>query len=387
MKILYIHRTQGKGVEGIHIRGIVEALRRMGHTVDMDCPVMTEGKGALRKRFDWLSKNLPEYVFELMEIFYNFLAFRKIRQKFSLNKYDFVYERFAFFSWAGTYLAKRFNIPYMLEVNYTSYTPLVRRRTKVLLPFVRYIERKSFENADAIFVVSSFLKKQLIALGISDGKIYLTPNAVDEKIFSFNFSANEIKDKCGLSGRNIIGFVGGFYPWHGLELLLEAVKNIEKKRNNLCLFLVGDGPMKVRLEEIKTDLKIMSKLIFAGKVEYEELPKYIASMDVCVMPNSNNYGSPMKIFEYMAMGKPVVAPRLGPLEDVIDDDKNGLLFEPQNVFALAACIERILDDDELNKRIRENARNNVFKNHLWKNNAAKIIDVCYKLKHDEKEDN
>lgn len=376
LAVLYNHRTQGSGVEGVHISGICRALLKMGHSVDIVAPLNNNVKND--NKISRLSAKLPEILFELMEVIYNLFAMRKIGQRIRAKKYDFIYERYALLLWAGMISARRNKIPFILEVNYTAHTPLYRKRSKLLLPLSRIIENYIYKKTDAIFVVSNYLKEQLVGMGVSEKKIYLTPNAVEDELFSQNISGIEIRNKFDLKDLFVIGFVGGFYPWHGLPFLLQAVKNLGK--DNLCLLLVGDGPMKEELKKIAVELNIRARLTFCGFVESKTLPAYIMAMDICVMPDSNNYGSPMKIFEYMAMGKPVVAPRLGPIEEVIEDGKNGLLFDQGDINGITSCLNRLINDRELYDNISLNAKEKIFKNHLWKHNAEQIIMAYRKVK-------
>lgn len=385
MNILYHHRTQGKGVEGVHINGIVNALKRMDNNVDIVSPLGDSKKLSTKNKFQNISKKLPEIIFELLEIFYNFIAFRKVKDEFKYKKYDFIYERYAFLTWVGMRYSQKNKVPFLLEVNFTSYTPLVRKRSKVLLILARYIEKRVFDNAHAIFVVSSFLRDQLISMGVPKEKIVFTPNAVDENVFGYDYDVTDIREKYKLNQKIVVGYVGGFYCWHGLDLLLKAIKIIERKRKNISLLLIGEGPEKERLRELYKEIKLTSELIFPGMIEYEKLPYYIKALDICVLPDFNNYGSPVKIFEYMAMGKPVVAPRLGPLEDVINDGKDGLLFEKGSIDKLAGCIEKILSDSSLYSKISNNAKGTIMRQHLWKHNVEKILKAYSNLKSHEEQ--
>lgn len=390
MKIIYHHRTQCNNAEGVHIRETVHALRRLRNEVFVVSPPginpFEDKHAAESKKVEdnilWMiiSKCMPAIGFEILEIGYNFVGYRNIKKLFKKQKVNFVYERYSFFGCAGMLCAKHFKIPFILEVNFTTYTPLFRKKSQILSSLARYIEKKVFSHADAVFVVSSFLKKCLIESGIPKSKIYLTPNAVSEKVFDEDYSANIIRQKFKLNGKKVIGFVGGFYPWHGLDFLLKAISNVERKINNICLFLIGEGPERETLKQMSKKLKICTELIFPGSVAYVELPKYIKAMDICVMPGSNNYGSPMKIFEYMAMGKPVVAPRLAPIEDVINDNVNGMLFQQNDSSSLEGCLLELINNDEKRKRIGQEARKTVFLRHLWKHNAEKVIQAYNEIK-------
>jgi glycosyltransferase involved in cell wall biosynthesis len=381
IKVLYHHRTQCNNAEGVHIREMVEALRESGNEVFVVSPAGVETrKDKLNFLWKAISKYMPSIGFEILEIAYNFAGVRNMKKLLRKERIDFIYERYAFFGWVGMFCAKRSKIPLIVEVNFTTYTPLFRKKSKLLLPLARYIEKKVFLKSDAIFVVSSFLKNQLMGLGVPEARIFLTPNAVSGNVFNRYLNAASIRSEFKLNGKSVIGFVGGFYPWHGLDFLLRALSSIEKKTNNICLLLIGDGPEKETLKQISKELNISSEIIFCGCVPYEKLPGYIAAMDICVMPDSNNYGSPMKIFEYMAMAKPVVAPHLAPIEDVITDNFNGMLFKQRDLSSLENCLLQLLKNNEKRNNIGEEARKTIFSKHLWRHNAEKVIQAYDEIK-------
>jgi glycosyltransferase involved in cell wall biosynthesis len=382
LNILYSHRTQGKGVEGVHIREIIRAWQREGHHVDIIEPdgisVLDEenkddNKSSRQVLYKYISKYTPEIIFEIFEIFYNFNLNKKLQRALNKNRYNFMYERYALFNWMGAKRAKKARIPFILEVNYTSYTPLYRKRSKILKPLAHSVERWIFKNTDGFVVVSTHLKEHLISLGIEEEKIIILTNAADPDRFSPEISGEEIRDEYNLQGKTIIGFVGGFYPWHGLKLLLDAFESLYKNHKKIALFLIGDGPMRPAIEARVSRSGLKEQVSFAGSVPHNKLPRYIATFDIAVMPHSNEYGSPMKIYEYMAMGKPVLGPRFGPLEDGITHGVEGFLFEPGNVEELTLYLERLIKDMDLRRSMGGKGRKRVINKHNWTNNALSIL--------------
>jgi len=174
----------------------------------------------------------------------------------------------------------------------------------------------------------------------------------------------------------VVGFVGGFYPWHGLDRLVEAFRRCREAGLPGNLMLVGDGPERPRIEAQLEECGLRERALFAGPVDHASLPSWIAAMAVCVMPHSNDYGSPMKIFEYMGMGRAVLAPDLPPLRDVIDDGANGRLFAPDNdsdaVAPLQQGLAELLGDDSLRTRLAEAGRLRVGESHTWQENWRRI---------------
>lgn len=384
MKILYLHRTKGRSVEGVHIWSIVEAFRDMGHEVDVVSPdgsqneytalaANTSSTSSERSLFSYMSSRVPEFVFELIEMAYNIVAFPKALLKAHRNGVQLIYERYAIFAFAGALLASSKKIPLILEVNYTSCSPLVRQRSKILAPFARWVDSWVFSHATSLAVVSSYLREHLIDdYGVDHKRIVVVPNAADPGKFAVDTSSADVEN--GASGNYVIGFVGGFYPWHGVELLVDAFQSIAEELPRARLLLVGDGPERAAIEKRVADYSLQSRVEFAGVVGHAALPSYISRFTVGVMPDSNVYGSPMKIFEYMAMAKPVVVPDYEPLLDVVEDGVQGVIFRRGEVRSLAQNMLRILRKRELITVMSANARAHIENERNWLRNAEINLD-------------
>lgn len=388
MKIIYHHRTQFKGVEKTHIEGMVKSLISLNHQVDIVSPTTnSNGNSDKRERtflaniYSLIGKFMPEIFFELCEICYNFVAYKKIKGLILKEKYHLIYERYAIFNWASVSLAKRYNIPIILEVNYTSFTPLYRKRSKLFLPFAHWVDKKIFKSVDGLLPVSTYLKKHLIDLGVDENKIVVLPNAADPNKFKImQQGSSELKTKINVNGNKIIGFVGGFYPWHGLDFLIDCFARLKKEIPDVCLLLIGDGPVKAELIKKVANLGLKKDVLFVGSVKHDDLANYIDLFDLAVVPDSNEYGSPMKIYEYMAMGKPVVAPRLGPLEDGIESGKEGILFTQKSSDEFLSALRTIILDESLRKKMNNAARNKIRRKHNWLHNAHQVIRMYEEIK-------
>lgn len=397
MKILYHHRTQGRGAEGVHIREIVKTLRNLGNEVFVVSPpgidIFEEDslrvnefesyksknkKYLFTKLNESISKHFPQIGFEILELAYNLVAYKNIKRLLSKHKIDFIYERYAFFNWMGIYLAKKYNIPIILEVNEVS--GIKRLRGQILIRLAKIIERRIFNKVDTIVTVSSFLKKHIENMGIDSGKIYVAPNAVNIEEFNPNIKGIEIRNRFKLNGKTVLGFVGHFSWWDNLEFLVNTFSEIIREKTNLHLMLVGDGSDRNKLEYETIKKGMGGNITFTGRVDRQLIPNFIAATDVCVIPHSNPFGSPIVLFEYMAMEKPVVAPKLGPIEDVIIDNVNGLLFELKNKCSFKRCLLDLINDEQKRRRLGKEARNIVLSKHLWKHNAERIIQIYSRVK-------
>lgn len=385
MNIVYHHRTQGTGAEGVHIGHVIKGLRTIGHDVKVispnnEDPTKTGGNNPYEskqsvkaKALHLLSRKLPQALFELLEILYNLTAIRQLKKAVSESNVDFIYERNAFFLYAGAKISKKYAIPLIIEVNEVVGESRVRGQKFVKL--AQKIEKYAFEQADAIIVVSNFLKQKIANLGVSEAKIHVIPNAADESIFAPDNCDNSVRDSLAVEDTSIIiGFIGWFVAWHNFELLVNAIA-ILNRSHPTYLMLVGDGELKHAIIDQAKQLGCEQRLIFSGAVKHKEMPNYIQAMDICVIPGSNPYRSPIKLFEYMAMAKPTLAPALEPIEFVSQHEVNAMHFEPENLDSLVAQAEKLADSKELRDEIGTNARNTIMSKHLWIHNSERVIDI------------
>lgn len=383
MRLVVDHRTQGQGVEGVHLLGMIHAFERAGVEITVVSPpgvvvgaaTAAARAGGLRGAWRTLAERVPEFVFELMEIAYNVPAFFRIRHALRSSRADALYERYAFFHVAGALAARAARVPLLLELNYTAETPLYRRRSRLLRPLALAAERFVLRRARVVAAVSSVLSRQVVGRGIAPERVITIPNAIDPEQFRGEISGAAVRSRYGLDGVRVVGFTGAFFPWHGVGFFLDVLRELVREIPDTAALLVGDGPERAALEERVRESGLESRVRFAGWVGHENLPAHVAAFDIAVMPDSNEYGSPMKIYEYMAMGKPVVAPRLGPLEDGIVDGETGILFPRRDAAALRAALEKLLGDDRLRAGMGARARDHVLAKHTWDRNAARILEV------------
>jgi glycosyltransferase involved in cell wall biosynthesis len=388
MKIIYHHRTQAEKAEGVHIREVIKALRNEGHEVFVISPAGIDSfcneysnknpSGDKRSLWNFISAHTPQLLFEVIEILYNFFAFLKFYKLLNKERIDLIYERYAFFCWVGCFIAKKLRIPIIIEVNEIS--GIKRTRGQVLISLSRKIEKFVFERASAICVVSEFLKENIEKSGIEPGKIFVIPNGVDAQVFDPNrIDASDLITRFGLNGKIVLGFVGNFVQWHNFDFLLNAFKDITQEQSNALLLLVGDGPARHEIETYAKDYFLNGKVVITGSVPHHLIARYIKLMDICIIPHSNEYRSPIKMFEYMAMAKPVVAPKIGPIARIIQDNINGKLFLLNNEESFKASLLDLIKDHKARENLGNKARDTILSKYLWKNNAEKILEIYNNL--------
>lgn len=380
-RVIYVHRTQGRGVEGVHMRGVAEGLRTRGYDVDFVGPgdpatgtvrgAPAAGTGAFLKGL--VSKHAPEVLFEAAEMGYNWAAAAQLRAALATPA-TLIYERYAIFAEAGARAARRAGIPHVLEVNYTARTPLVRPRSALLKPLAEAADRRLFAGARLLVAVSSYLRDHLIRdYGIAPERIIVTPNAADPARFDPRTAPLGEVAGVSLADKFVIGFVGTFAPWHGLGLLLDAFERVAVAYPAAVLVLVGDGPERAAIAERVARAGLGQRVLFAGEVPNDALAEYVARFDAAVLPDTNEYGSPMKLFEYLALARPVVAPDYGPVHDVLADRDTGLIFARRDATALAGRLAELISDRGFARALGVRGRDMLIAEHTWLHNVDTVL--------------
>jgi glycosyltransferase involved in cell wall biosynthesis len=387
MRALYHHRTQGRDVEAVHIHGVCGGLRQLGFEVEILSPPgvdtdpnsthspVTRQEPTLLGR---LARSLPQVLFEALEIGYNLVAVPRLWVRCLGSRPVLIYERYSLYNAAAVVVSGLTGIPAVLEVNETAGVDRTRQGKQLALPgLARWFERRIFRAASGLPVVSGYLREYAIAAGAAPERVRVTPTAVDAERFDpARVDARAVRARLGLEGSTVVGFAGSFAKWHGVNLLLEAAAKLAGELPDLRLLLVGDGAGRCAAEARAAELGLADRVVFTGKVPHAEIPAYMAAMDVGVMPASNVYGSPMKVFEYMAMGCPPVAPLLPPLEEVIVDGQIGILFQPGDAADLARGLRCLVADPQRRMALGEAARREVLSRRLWVHNAEAVLELA-----------
>ncbi len=386
MKILYHFRTQGTGAEGVHIAGLAQAFERLGHEVVFSSPSgidprQTAGANpfAAQRQRGWLARlaaHAPGFVFELLEIGYNFLAAGRLRAILNRERCDFIYERHAFFLCATAFLARQRGLPLVVEVNELAGDERVRSQPW-LLPLARLADRLTFERAALIIVVSPHLQRRIAALGIPEEKILVQPNAVEETTLDAPLARDRLRAQLGLEEKIAIGFVGWFVPWHRLDGLLAEFARLAASRPQLRLVLIGDGPLAEALRTQAQALGVADRVLFTGAVSRADMPAYLDALDIAVVPQSNEYRSPIKVFEYMARGRAIVAPDTEPIAGVLQHGASALLFRAGDLLGLGSQLALLVQDGNLRSQLGARARELAHTRHTWTKNAESVVGQLF----------
>jgi glycosyltransferase involved in cell wall biosynthesis len=283
--------------------------------------------------------------------------------------FDFIYERYSLWSYAGMKYARKMGIPGILEVN----APLILEQEKyrglVDKLEAEAIARRVFQAATTIIAVSREIKNYVSQYVSDRDKIRVIPNGVNPQRFTNHlFERN--------SEEFTVGFVGSLKPWHGIPVLIDAFARFHCNHPQSRLLIVGDGKERDSLIAKVAEKNLESAVHFTGAVAPETIPHWLAQMDVAVAPypaSKDFYFSPLKVYEYMAARLPVVASNIGQISEVIEDGVNGLLVTPGDGAALTEGLEQLWRSPVFRRRLGTTARATILQHHTWERVAEQIL--------------
>lgn len=289
--------------------------------------------------------------------------------------FDFVYERYSLWTYAAMEYAQATQIPGLLEINAPLIDEQAQYRVLVNRAGAEAVAERAFAAASAILAVSHEVAAWVERFPGSRGKIHVVPNGVSPERFAKAASAGFP----GADDKFTVGFVGTLKAWHGLSALVEAFALLHARHPATRLLIVGDGPESANLKADLAARGLENAAQLTGAVSAAEVPALLAAMDVAVAPYpklDQFYFSPLKVYEYLAAGRPVVASRLGQLETLIENEVTGLLVAPGDAQALAGALERILSEPGLGQRLGQNGRQKVVREHTWDNVAERLFKLA-----------
>jgi glycosyltransferase involved in cell wall biosynthesis len=385
-RILYHHRTQALDGQRVHINAIQHSLRQLGHEVVEVSPLPggeTAGGASLptmrRRLLTALAERTPKGAYELLESGYNLVGYRAMAAAIRRARPDFIYERYSLNTIAGAWVSRRYKLPLLLEVN----SPLAReKRANGELLFFRAalrIERRALRSATRVLAVTDVLADMLReSASLAPDRIVVVQNGVDQAALDAGRAAREtVRQRLGCGPHDVIfGAVGFFRDWHGIDLLLDGFAALRASGVPARLLLVGDGPATAALQQQASRLGLSQHVTFTGMLPHDVIAQYLAAIDAAVIPRAVPYASPLKLFEYMAAGKAVVAPRQANILEVVTEDLDALCFTPEKSEELLALLLRVARDPALRGSLGAAARNTITAGEFtWIGNARRIIET------------
>lgn len=320
------------------------------------------------------------------ELCSTFTVENQARQFMGNRQPSFIYQRYSLNNYTGLRLAQAYKVPLVLEYNgseiwigrYWKTTKMVHEDLAL------QIESLNLHSANLVVVVSNPSKEELLERGVDAAKILVNPNGVDAERFHPEADGSEIRDRYALDGKVVISFIGTFDAWHGAEVLADAFGQLLSQypdyRDIVRLLLIGDG---IRMPEVRARLErhgVAKYAVLTGLIPQAQGPAHLAAADILVSPHVPNpdgskfFGSPTKLFEYMAMGRGIVASDLEQIGEVLEHGRTAWMVQPGNPQELAAGIKHLIDNEELRRQLGLAARREVVERYTWREHTRKIVE-------------
>ena len=307
--------------------------------------------------------------------------------------FDVVYTRNTMIGVIGLLIKKLWKSKLVFEVNgilpdewKLAENQLTKKKKlkSIKIKFFEHLQRYVIRKADAVVAVTPGIKNYLVKHGINENKVWFIENGANTELFKpikDSNVVNELKDRLHINNdEKVVLFVGNLAPWQGVEYLIKAAPLIIKEIPKIKFLIVGDGILKGKLESLTNELNMGYNIIFTGGVPYEKVPQYVNISDVCIVPKRKmrtGY-SPLKLYEYMACGKPVIATNIAGFE-ILEQYNAGILVNPENSEELSNAIVKLLKNKQLREQMGANGRKLVVREYSWESTAKKTVDVFRNL--------
>jgi glycosyltransferase involved in cell wall biosynthesis len=391
MKILYfsphphINLAAPSG-PGTHMREVITAFEKQGHQVVRFIQggeqLNTADTSIDFKKRSW-KKFIPSLIWETLRDFQLIHLDNQVESRLiefiREEKPDLIYERSCYGMGSGMRAAEKMNIRYVVEMNAPYPEEKALMQGKSLLQHLgNRHEKNQVRQAHRTIVVSTAMKSYLIRkTQVKPDKIVVVANAVNPAHIQFNAARQmQIRNDYGLTSTHIVfGFVGSIFPYHGVDIMIESFNTLEKEYTDARMLIVGDGEILPQLKKRVAQLNLEGKIWFTGNVPHSEVYDYLSVMDITVMARSNWYGSPVKIFEYGAMQKAIIAPCVIPVQDVMENEIDGLLIEAREK-DLTHSMRFMLNNPSDRQRMALTFHSKVMREHTWQRVAEQILESC-----------
>jgi len=360
-----------------HIRGVLYGLKAAVRT----CRVFT-GTPLAQDAFEnelVAARSRPHFFWEAAMLSYNFAFVRGVQEHLAASAPRYFYQRHCRFSIAGALLSKRMNVPLILEYNGPQAWIADHWDPTPFRSLITLCEEVTLRCAARIIVVSDALEAELLERGIPADRIRVNPNGVDPDYFYPGRGRDLGREQLEVAPDEVlVGFVGSFSLWHGIEVLQQAIVRLLSNPPScrLRFVLMGDGLLHGEMRSALVAYEETGQVIFTGPLPRDKVAEYLDASDILVSPHiptpdgSRFFGSPTKLFEYMAMGKGIVASRLEQLAEVLEHDRTGWLITPGNVEELAEAILYLALDPMKREALGVAARRVAVERHSWARNVA-----------------
>jgi glycosyltransferase involved in cell wall biosynthesis len=378
MNILYHHRTASRDGQSTHIEEMIIALRSIGCTISLACPQVDtrDASGGSGGWVGTIKALLPKQLYELAELGYSWVAYKRLVAKIRESRPDVIYERYNLFLLAGVWAKRRFGLPLIVEVN----APMAQERRQyggLAWPrLADWAEHYVWRNADFVLPVSQVLADYIVSKGVAADRVVVIPNGIREDQFANLPSVDTAKAGLNLTGKLVIGFTGFVREWDRLDRIVKWMASSDRF-SNTHLLVIGDGPARAEIEQCALELGISDRVSFTGAVTREEVPALSMAFDIALQTALVPYASPLCLFEYLALSKAIVAPDQPNHHELLIDNVDSVLYDPNDDQGVERALDRVCGDADLRARISVEAGRVITSKKLtWLEHAKKIVSLA-----------
>lgn len=379
MKILFHHRIASRDGQAVHMEELIAALHAQGHETILVGPAGFDQTafGGSAGIVDRIKRAIPAWGFEILELGYNIPAFFRLAAAIRRHRPDVIYERFSLFLLAGIWAQRLSRLPLLMEVNSPLFEERARNDGLRLHALGRWAQRVLWTRADAVLPVTQVLADTIRAYGVSPQQIAVIPNGIDLGRFGAPLDTDAAKQALGLAGRTVIGFTGFIRGWNAIDRIIDFVAE-HGAALNLHLLVVGDGPAHAPLLDHARARGVPDRLTITGVVPRDSIAQHVAAFDIAVIPGLTPYSSPLKLFEYMALRRAVVAPDTANIREILTDGVDATLFDPSGPGSLENALLRLCRDPAMRIRTGNAARATIDERGLtWARNATRVAAIAH----------
>jgi glycosyltransferase involved in cell wall biosynthesis len=378
MRILFHHRVASRDGQAVHIEEMIAALQRQGHQTILVGPssFTATAFGGSNPLVDRIKRLIPGALYELLEIAYSVKAFLRLRAAVRTHRPDVMYERFSLFLFAGIWMRRLSGLPLLLEVNAPLYEERAKNDGLRLHRLGAWAQRLLWNQADHVLPVTGVLARTVAEYGVPGSRITVIPNGINSERFGAIPDTDAAKAALGLPPRLVLGFTGFIRGWNAVHRLIDFAATY-RDRFDPHILVVGDGPARESLQNHARARGVADRLTVAGIVARDDVARHIAAFDIAVLPGLTPYSSPLKLFEYLQLGRSIVAPDTENIREILTDGEDSLLFDPARDGALESALLRLCDDAALRLRLGASARRTIVEKSLtWDRNAERVAAIA-----------
>lgn len=362
-----------------HVKGMIGAFLKRGFRVTYVADERCEALPPEVRQIPITPLRLLDFFDEVQLLAFNFQLWYHRNRITGDGMPTLIYQRHSAFGFLIRPLSRFMNATSVLEVNASEVWVKEHWSRLIFRNLARLAEASAVSEADIVSVISKGVIEQLKEQGLSPHTVVMNPNGVDPDEFYPAIDGRTVRKQYGFSAKHVVvGFIGTFAKWHGVETLIEAAIRSVRKRPSIRFLLIGDGGLRSKLEQKVSELGLEKSIAFTGLIPHSAAPRHLAACDILVSPHlgfddkTKFFGSPTKLFEYLSMGKPVIASRLEQIGEIMVHKKNGLLVSPGDVDELTSLILLLSQRGDLRSRLGKAARKQVVEHYTWENNVKRI---------------